>query len=464
MKAKVLIFLLGLGFSFSVMASNPATNFVPQNNGPKYGNDSVTCIMNLSLYREFYKQWRQSHYTNSSINDAIDPWYWTFKNCPRATENIYIDGARMMKFRIHHAPPAARKAMIDTLMMIYTQRLRYFPDKYRTNIPQKGEILGREAIALYQVDPAAVQKVYELMKQSIDLNKERSMGAVMVYYFRLTTQLARAGKIDTTAVVDVYNQIQGYVNNRIQKYKTENNTRKLTEYQDIKANINATFQPFATCTDLVHIYTKEFAVSPNNEILLKDIIRSLESKQCYNNTLYFKANINLYKMDPSPDIAFLLGKLMFQRNKYNDAIFYLTKATQLTNPGKLVEADMLMAQAYQVLNNYPKAREMAYQALKVNPHYGLAYALIGDLYSESASKCGNTSLTKKVAYWAAVDKYIQAKRADPKLTKSMNERIAIYRQHFPTTEMLFFYNMKKGEKYRVPCWINEETTVRAASK
>ncbi len=463
MKAKILILLLGLSFGFSAMATNPVVNIVPQNNGSRYGKDSVTCIMNLSLYREFYKQWRQSHYTNNTINDAVNPWYWVFNNCPRATENIYIDGARMIKFRIKKASsPNVKKALIDTLQLIYLQRMKYFPYKYRTTELQKGELLGREAIDLYQVDPSAETKIYQLLKQSVNMDKEQSLGAVLVYYFRFTTQLANEGKIDTTTVVQTYDHIIGYVNHRLQGYKAENRSGKVMEYQNIKQNINLTFQPFASCDILVGLYQKKFDATPNDPQLLKQIVSTLESKQCFNNSLYYNANVNLYKVAPSPDMAFLLGKMMMQRNKYAEAIKYLSQATSLTNNDKLVEINMMMAQAYQMLNNYPKAREMAFKALKVNHHYGQAYVLIGDLYAQSADKCGNNALTKEVAYWAAVDKYEQAKRVDPDLASSMNKRIVIYKQHFPTTENLFFYNLKPGEKYKVGCWINEETIVRAS--
>ena len=463
MKAKILILLLGLSFGFSAMATNPVVNGVPQDNGSRYGRDSVTCIMNLSLYREFYKQWQQSHYTNNTINDAIDPWYWTFNNCPRATENIYIDGAKMIKFRIEKASaPKVKNALIDTLEMIYSQRMKYFPNKYRTTDPQKGELLGREAIDLYEVNPSAETKIYQLLKQSVNMDKEQSLGAVFVYYFRFTTQLANEGKIDTATVVNTYDQIIGYVDGRLQSYQAENNSGKVMEYQNIKQNINLTFQPFANCDILVKMYQKKFDATPEDPDLLKQIVSTLESKQCFNNSLYYDANVNLFKVSPSPDMAFLLGKMMMQRNKYQEAIKYLSQATSITDNDRLVESDMLMAQAYQMLNDFPKAREMAYKALKLNPHYGLAYVFIGDLYAQSAGSCGNNDLTKEVAYWAAVDKYEQAKKANPDLTSSMDKRIAIYKQHFPTTENLFFYNLKPGEKYKVGCWINEETIVRAS--
>ena len=465
MKAKIVMLLLGLSLGFSAMATNPLANMVPQDNGSRYGKDSATCIMNLSLYREFYKQWKDSHYKNNTIKDAISPWYWTFKNCPRSTENIYIDGAKMLKYRISQATsPSLKKAMIDTLVMIYDQRMKYFPYKFRTTTPQKGELLGREAIDLYQVEPGATQKIYNLLKQSVQLDKEHSLGAVFVYYFRFTTQLANDGQIDTAQVVNAYNTVMGYVNDRLKLYKSENNMGKVMEYNSIKQNIDFTFQPFANCKVLVSMYQKKFDATPNDSNLLKQITSTLEAKQCFNNKLYYEANSNLYKVSPSPGLAYLLGKMMMQRNKYEEAIKYLSHTGSLNDTEQKVESDMMMAQAYQSLNDFPKARAMAYKALKVNPKYGLAYEFIGDLYAQSASKCGNNVLTNAVAYWAAVDKYEQAKRVDPELTSAMNKRIAIYRQHFPTTENIFFYNLKIGQKYKVGCWINEETIVRAAPK
>lgn len=466
MKAKILLLLLlGFGLGLSAMAANSVSNMIPQNTGSKYGKDSVTCVTNLSLYREYYMQWRQSHYKNGLINDAYSPWYWTFNNCPRSTENLYIDGANMLKYRISQATSASvKKAMIDTLQMIYQQRMKYFPYKYGTTIPQKGELLGREAIDLLQVEPGATNKIYNLLKQSVELDKAHALGAVYVYYFRFTTRLANEGKIDTAQVVDAYNKIMGYVNDRLKLYKSENKMRKVMEYNSIRQNINFTFQPFANCKILVKMYQKKFDATPNDSNLLKQITSTLESKQCFNNALYYKANTNLYKVSPSPNLAYLLGKMMMQRNKYEEAIKYLSQTSSLKNKDQKIESDMIMAQAYLNLKDFPKAREMAYKALKINPHYGLAYEFIGDLYAQSASRCGDNVLTKAVAYWAAVDKYEQAKRVDPELTTAMNKRIASYRRYFPSTENLFFYDLKPGQKYKVGCWINEETIVRAAPK
>jgi hypothetical protein len=84
------------------------------------------------------------------------------------------------------------------------------------------------------------------------------------------------------------------------------------------------------------------------------------------------------------------------------------------------------------------------------------------MYAASAAECGDNDLTKKAAYWAAVDKYRKAKNADEDVVDIANKRIEIYTKQFPGTETIFFYDLKEGDPYTVGCWINEKTTVRAA--
>ena len=76
--------------------------------------------MNLSLYSEFYKQWKGSSYKNTAINDAYGPWREVFNGCPGARLGTYVDGVKMLQFFIKRDKVAESKdAYIDTLMMVY---------------------------------------------------------------------------------------------------------------------------------------------------------------------------------------------------------------------------------------------------------------------------------------------------------------------------------------------------------
>ncbi len=464
MKAKLFIFLLGLGLSFSVLAGTPVKSFVPQDNqGPKYGKDSIKCLMNLSLYTESFRQWRQSHYKNDAIKDAIGPWIWVFNNCPRSTEAIYVDGAKIMRYRIKNAPMDKKKALMDTLMMLFDKRIKYFPNNYRTHLPQEGYVRGRQGVALYQLSPESYEKAYYILKQSVKLDKDRTTAAVLAYYFRDVAKMVKTGKLDTIDLINAYDTITGYIDANIQRYKAQNNIRKATEYKNVKGYIEMTFEPFANCGDLARVFGKKYKESPGDSVLLKKIISLLDAKHCYNEPLYFDASVSLYKVEPTPQSAFLIGKMLMQRKKYQEALGYMKNCTMMKDTANLQEAYLLMAQSYRNLNNFPKAREMARKAIQLNPKSGLAYEFIGDLYAASAAKCGNNDLTKKVAYWAAVDMYVKAKKADPEMASAMNRKISIYKKYFPTRETMFFYNIKPGDKYKVGCWINVTTIARPSN-
>ena len=110
--------------------------------------------------------------------------------------------------------------------------------------------------------------------------------------------------------------------------------------------------------------------------------------------------------------------------------------------------------------NFPEARNNAYAALRINPNYGKAYILIGDLYAASAGRC-NTNDPNEIpgaVYWAAADKSNKAAAVDPSVAADANSR----RSKLPgvSFEAAFKAGYNKGQSYRVGCWVQETTTVR----
>lgn len=463
MKINSLIVLLSIGLSFTIFAGAPTNTLKAQDNLPKYGNDSVTCVENLSLYRESYKQWKQSKYKSPSVDHAIKYWHYVFSNCPKASQNIYIDGVKMLKYYIKKEKDDKEKeALIDSLMLVYDTRIKYFPNHHKTGKSQVGDILGRKGVDLYQLRPSAYLEVYEILSKALELDKSKARGPVYVYYFRCVTKMAMKGDSDTAAVVDAYDMISDYITENIKYYTEKNKSKQVEEFKNIQGNIENTFEPFAQCPDLVRIYQQKYDQNPTDIDLLKKITKLLDKKKCIDDPLYFETTISLYELEPSPESAYLIGKMYLKQERHTEAIPYMEDATKMEDKDKVDDAYIFLAQVYRALNNLPKARQMAREASKVSPEWGEPYLFIGDLYAISAKECGDNDLTKKVAYWAAVDKYQQAKRVDPELTAVANKRINTYKAYFPPTEVMFFYNMTEGEKYTVGCWINEVTIARAA--
>ncbi|HEY9115499.1 MAG TPA: tetratricopeptide repeat protein [Bacteroidales bacterium] len=463
MKSLVLTILLSLGLSLTNATVGQTGKMTIPTSEFKYGNDSVKCVEDLSLYRESYKQWKASNYTSPSVAHAYKYWKMVFANCPSASENIYVDGVKMLDYYISKTnDPKRKQILIDSMMLVYDTRIELFPLHYQTGEPQKGAILARKGVDLYQLDPSAYLQVYDILKESIELDKAQTAAPVYVYYFRAATKMAQKGELDTATVVDSYDQITEYIEINLKNAKAVNNEGEIAVYESIQGNIENTFEPFATCRDLVKIYKVKFDKTPNDVELLKKITKILDKRRCQEEPLYFDATVNLYKLEPTPESAYLIGKLYLKQQRYTEAIPYMENATKMDDQEKVDDAYIFLAQTYKALNNLPKARSMALKAIETNPNWGEPYMFIGDLYAISANDCGDNDLTKKVAYWAAVDKYYKSKQVDPELTEEADKRIRTYSVYFPPTEVLFFYNLNEGDSYTVNCWINENTTVRAA--
>ncbi len=432
---------------------------------PRYGEDSVTCVINISLYREFFRQWQASDYTLNMINEIIKPWRWVFFNCPLGSENIYVDGVRIMKYFIENAKTEEEKnSYIDTLMMVYDQRIEYFPNHHRTGQPQEGALLGRKGVDLYVLDPDRYEEVYDILKRSVELEGMQTDGTVLIYYFRTVVRMARTGAVDSTLIVDVYDEVIDILDHNIKGLEAQGNERWVEIYKNFKGNIEATFEPFATCEDMVRIYGNKLKQTPDDVELLKKATSMLDRRGCQDDPLYLSASMHLHELEPSPESAFLIGRLLLREDKYAEALPYVKEATKMENRDRAQLAYRVAADIYRILKNYPQARQMAYKAIELNPNDGNPYILIGDLYASSAKQCGDGDFYSKIAYLAAVDKYIRARQvdSDPDVMALANRRINDYRPLFPTSEAIFFHDYEVGKTIKVECWINETTTIRAA--
>jgi tetratricopeptide (TPR) repeat protein len=461
---KILLSVLAVIFSLQLtVRADGFSTLLPQDKTSKYGQDSVTCVINVSLYREFLKQWKASDYNSPVIKDIISPWRWVFQNCPMASENTYVDGVKIMQYRIENEKDAVIKGkLIDTLLMVYDQRIQYFPNHFKSGKPQQGAILGRKGVDLSTYDQERYVETYDILKQSVEIDGDDSDGTVLIYYFRSVIKMARKAKLDSAMIVDVYDQVIDILDHNIVKLTKAGDTKWVENYKNFKGNIDATFEPFASCPDLVRIYGNKMIKHPEDTELLKKITNLLDRRSCQEDPLYLKASVQLHKLEPSPESAYNIGRLLLKEEKYSEAIGYFEEATKSEDIDKSHNSYKYLAESLRAIKNYPKARQMALKALELKPNDGAPYITIGDMYAASAKDCGNNELTSRVAYWAAVDKYNQAKRVDDSQAEAANKRIATYSVYFPSLETIFFHGYEEGKSYTIDCWFREETTVRAS--
>lgn len=417
---------------------------------PRYGEDSVTCVRNWSLYNEYYRQ--------RNFSMAIEPWRWMFLNCPLATQNIYIHGAVLVKYMYQNeADPIKREALVDTLMMVYDQRIEHFG--------REGFVLGRKVVDLYTYAPNQIQDQYEISERSIQLEGNDSQADVLLINFQSTVRLAEAGLIDPTKVVEGYDRAMDII-----EFNLVNKPQDSIYFVPSRNNIEILFEPFASCENLVRIFQPRFEANPEDPELLARITEMLDKSGCTSEELFYLATKALHRLNPTAQSAFLMGRLESNQETYTQALTYYQQAVDLYEADvSKVYADekfrayMLMADiSYRQLRRLPQARTYALAASRVKPNDGRPFLLIGEMYALSANDCGHDEFTKKTAYWAAVDKFQQARNvdSDQAVIDRATTLINTYTQHFPNMELIFFHGFSEGDPYRVECWINENTRVR----
>lgn len=442
---KIALFPVLLGF---VSLSSQAQKGVEDGSRYGHGEDSIRCIKNLSLYRE--------HVKHGAFPSALDSWQVVFEECPKSTKNIYIDGAKMFnKFIADEKDPDRKAILMDSLRLIYDQRIKYYK--------QRGSVLGRKAVDIlkhpeYRTDPDIQEETYGYLQESISILKNKSSVAVVATYMTTSFALFQNERLTALQVIENYAQASEILDYQlVQKpgNKTILQVKEATDYNFITSGA-------PTCESLVLYFQPLWEEKKDDIAYLGRAVNFLSALECETEPFYALAAEALYNKEPSAQAAYGLAKLFLSKEEFEKAITYYQEAIEREeDPSK--KADYLYQLAYITnaqMKQAQKARTYAMEAIKLRPDWGEPYILIGDAYAGSKD-CFTDEFEKTTIYWAAVDQFSKAKSVDAAVAEKANERISTYKNYFPDIETIFFYSLKEGDNYQVGCWINETTKVRA---
>ncbi len=398
----------------------------------------------------------QQNNDTSYLAESITAWFWVFANAPRISQNIYIDGAVIVKFLIDNEKDIAQKqSYIDTLMMVYDRRIKYFGNECK--------VLGRKCTDYYKYRKDSTEQAYKLMNYTFNKCGNSTTANVLYLNFLTTRNMIKAKKLDTNIIIDVFSKTVDIIDFNVKE------GRKVKQFEGIEKNIMSLFEPFSDCKKIASIYKKKLDENPDDIKLLKKITETLNKFNCTNEAVYYEALEKLNFKEPSAITAFLLGKLSSKQGKISVSIGYLKDAVILFDDEKdkedKIDCYLLLAENYSKLSQFSSARTFALKAIDLDPNNGYAYLLIGDFYAQSGKTCfPNDGLREKLVYWVAVDKYKKALSVDedPKIQELAKERIATYKRSFISCDNLFFLNIKDGQSVKVECWINETTIARCS--
>ena len=446
MKTKALktIFLA----TISLLIALPAFTQKGIEDGSKYGKgqDSIECIKNLSLYKEFFK--------HSNYKDAIGPWRIVFGSCPASSERMYTEGVTMYRSLIQAETNVdSKERLIDTLMLIYDRRIEYFGQK-----GGEGNILGRKGIDLLRYrrnDVNEVDKAYGHLKRSIELQKNKSRDAVVVTFMTASVTLNQKGKIEDNQTIEDYFMVTEIVDGLLNKSSRWTKAKDNIDDMMLKSGI-------LTCEALDRYFEPKFEAGKEDKAFLENVIKFYSSAGCDRANVYVSASEQMYKIDPGPESAHQLAILFIAKSDFRKAAQYLQMAVIGENIENNTRAEWFyeLAVVSAANKDYCAAISYAREAIAYKSDHGKAYITLGDAIIASRTNLGD-DFEQRTAFWVAADKYTKAKSVDPSVASDANKKLRDYAGQYPNHEEVFFRDLKDGDSYQVRGCINEYTTVRS---
>ena len=407
----------------------------------------------VSLYQENIKQYRSSKDVRY-LEEAYPFWTQIVANCPKQSKNLYTNGANIMKVKITSAKTTEeRDAYIDELMRMYDTRI--------ANYGEAAKVTAMKAMDIELLLKAeGLDRYYALYDQAVKMEGDLE-AAYLVKYMEATINYVRAGKAEPTLVVDNYDIASEKLEDELQK--NVDDSVKAATIRGYIAGVEGAFSPYATCDQLVEIYSKKFEADPENIDLLKKITNIMSKKGCTDQPLFFSATENLYRLEPTPSTALNMGQMCLQKKEYSKAVEYLGDAVKgVTTQKDKYKAYLYLGHAYNGLKSFSAARNAYNNAAEADRTKGEPYRFIAQLYAASASSATENNGNGRSVYWAAVDKLQKSKGVDSseENVNACNTMISRYSAHFPKQADAFMAGLENGNRFTVPGWVSESTTVR----
>src|SRR5574344_2516649 len=159
-RIKILLTIFTIAFTYTATA---------QWNGPKYGEDSIACITNISLYREAYKQ--------GNYLEAYKYWKQTIQNCPMSNKNNFTNGPIIIENLIKIEKDSSKKAgYIQELFDLYELRIQCYPS-------DEAYALGQIAVNMMRFRAYEWEKAYQLFNKAIELGGTSTSPQVLDVFF-----------------------------------------------------------------------------------------------------------------------------------------------------------------------------------------------------------------------------------------------------------------------------------------
>ncbi|HIU55873.1 MAG TPA: hypothetical protein IAB03_08735 [Candidatus Gallibacteroides avistercoris] len=421
------------------------------------GEDSVTCVENLRMFSTYAK--------NGAFKEAAEFWEKVYAECPASSRNIYLYGVEIIKKQIEEEKdPAKRDALIDRLMEVYDNRIKYFGDDER--FPTSW-ILGNKSrdYIFYRKEEIDARMVYGWLKESVYGQKEASSPDILSYFVQISNRLMKEDTVITAEEFKYNYQLScDYLDEALARATDGTNAQYIKQIQDILAYVYLS-SGVASSDTVQQMLSAQVEIHKQDTAFLKKTISLLQAIKQQELPVYQNAVDYLSALIPSAESFSKRALKAYKENNYSEAISLYEKAYDMVDTAYIKQrAEYLyrIAAIYAVQHDYINARKILMKAIAENPHYGNSYILLAKIYVDDAHNIyPEDAVLQQTVYYLAVDKLEKAKEMDESVTEEADSLINNYSGKFPSEKDIFMHmDLGKGKTITIGGWIQEKTVVR----
>lgn len=437
---------------------------------------SVHAQMNMSIqdctveYNLFKGDVQQKNFT--AAKPRLDN---LMTNCPKIGGGLYFFGAKVAKNMIEKGD---KDAGVKLFNKVNELRIEFFGSKIKGGLGKfysdwyayllKRGISDSEILHLlekgYAADPAGVstKNIERFFNTVLEKNQNVNDQKILDTYDNINDALeVKLGNYQRKLNVLVSKESTGSTLSSKELKNKKNAEKILTNIGSLTSGLDDKIDAFLTCDRLIPLYRKDFELNKNDGQWLKRAVSKMYHKECTGDALYEELVEAYANAEPSSSSKLFYSRVLEKRGKISEAKAMLEEAIRLeTDPTKKSNLLLKTAQDLSRKGKKGEARRKANEALKYNSSNGKAYLLIATMYAKSANGCGTSLFSKRMVYVAALNKARKAVAVDPSLSTKAGRLIRSYASNLPTTADAFSEGFKKGDSYKIGCWIGETVRVQ----
>ncbi len=416
---------------------------------------------NYVLYRDFLRA--------NDWDKAYELWQQVYEVAPAADgrrNTVMADGIRFYEhFMAQSEDPEQREEYINRIFDIYDQIANCYPEG--------GYIAGRKAFDYYYKYKGRKtdMEIYQLFKESIDVGGLETPDFVLNPFTSLLVDLYFNDQISREEAHEYQEKVRDILANGLEECEGRACERWeiISEYAPNRLEAFETIRGFYDCEYYVDQYFPDFEAAPTDCDVIRTVYSRLKWGGCSEDHEHFQqlvaAGNEHCRVEAGSSVIARQAYECLRNADYQCAIDGFTEASNSTDDNERKATYlMLVAKIYQThLKNFPQSRQFALQAAEVRPDWGEPYIHIGRLYASSGPLCGpGRGWDSQVVVWPAIDMWNRAKSVDPSVAAEANQWINQYAQYMPDRSEIFQRTLQEGDSFRVECWIQETTRIRAA--